>query len=223
MQSSCYRCGAPVDEQTPFCSACGAPQIRVNVTQEVPLDSDLPATPPLEPGSPASVQPPAYPVQFDRSAAAAPRKRFLRDIWPFALVSGACLALFVPLGFILFAGSIFFGINRYRRNNPGPFSISDGIKLGVLNAILAFPAFVLLYTLLIVSKPQMVREALLRPIQQRAAQDPQLQELLRWASTHEGFVTLMVIGAIFFFILLLVLAAITGAIGASLKPNRRQP
>ena len=219
MQYSCYRCGAAVENQTPFCASCGAPQIRVNVAQETPLASDTPITPPLEPGTPASIQPPALPVHFD-GRTIVPRKRFLRQIWPFALASGIMLGVIPLLGLLCLAGSIVYCVRRYRRDHPGPFTRSDGARLGILTALLSFLPFVPLYSLRIAADPQPIQEAMLRPLQQRAAQDPQFQDMLRWASSHDGFVTLLIMSTIIFLIVLLVISAAVGAITASMDSNR---
>src|SRR5947209_9439921 len=217
MQYSCYRCGAAVEEQTPFCASCGAPQIRVNtanMAQDVPLTPETPAAPPLEPGTPASVQPPAMPVRFD-GAPARPGKRFLRHIWFLALMSGIFLGLLPPLGLLVLAVSIVICIKRYKRDNPVLFTRADGARLGMLIALLSFLPFVPLYSLRIAADPQPVREAMLRPLQQRAAQDPQYQEMLRWASTLEGFMTLMVLTTIIFMVFLVVIAGVVGCFSAS--------
>lgn len=211
MQYSCYRCGAAVEDQTPYCGSCGAPQIRVNVEQQPVLTSDAPVTPPLEPGTPASIQPPALPLHFDQRTAA-PRKRFLRHIWPFALTSGIMLGLFFPLGLVLLLGSIVFCIHRYQVNHPEPFSRSDGARLGVLAALLSFIPFVLLLVLSVAYDPETTREAVLKPLQQHAGQTPQYDEMLRFATTQQGFMTLLAGGIMVFLVFLLAIAAITGAI-----------
>src|ERR1700709_1373492 len=43
MQSDCYRCGHPIEGQLAFCSACGAPQIRVSRAIQSPPE-ELPAS-----------------------------------------------------------------------------------------------------------------------------------------------------------------------------------
>jgi hypothetical protein len=221
MQYSCYRCGAAVEEQTLFCASCGAPQIRVNVAQEAPLTSDAPVTPPLEPGTPAAIQPPTLPVHFD-GRTIVPRKRFLRQVWPFALASGIMLGLVPLIGLLCLAGSIIYCIRRYRRNHPGPFSRSDGARLGMVTALLSFLPFMPLYSLRIAADPQPFREAMLHAIQQRAAADPQSQAILNWASTNEGFLAFVVMTVIIFMLLLLVISAAVGAITASMDSNRSQ-
>ena len=75
-----------MEEQTPFCRSCGAPQIRVAVPEEAaPLLND-PVTPPLEPGTPAGLQPPAIPVYFEVPAGIQWRK-YVRIVLPFAFAS----------------------------------------------------------------------------------------------------------------------------------------
>ena len=213
MQYSCYRCGAAVEEQTAFCASCGAPQIRVNAAQEVPLTSDAPVTPSLQPGTPASIEPPALPVHFD-GRIIVPR--------PFGLASGLLLGFIPLIGLLCLAGSIIYCIRRYRRDHPAPFNRSDGARLGMLTALLSFLPFIPLYSLRISADPQPIREAMLRPLQQRAAQDPQYQDMLRWASSPDGFVTLLIMSTIIFLIVLLVISAAVGAITASIDSNRSQ-
>ena len=222
MQYSCHRCGAVVEDQTPFCASCGAPQIRVSVAQESSFASDAPVTPPLAPGTPASIQPPALPVHFN-GRPIVPRGRFLRQIWPFALASGIMLGLIPLIGLLCLAGSIIYCVRRYRRDQPSPFTRSEGARLGLLTALLSFLPFVPLYSLSINAHPQEIREAMLRPLQQRAAQDPQLQNMLQWASSHDGFVTLLIMSTIIFLIIILVISAAVGAITASVGSNRSRP
>lgn len=218
MQYSCYRCGAAVEDQTPFCASCGAPQIRVNVAQETPFASDAPATPPLEPGTPASIQPPALPVHFD-GRTIVPRKKFLRQIWPFALASGLAMGVIDFLGIVLLIGAIVFCIYRYKSNNPGLFTRSDGTRLGVLTAFISFFPYALLIVTRVAANPETTQKELLQAFQQRL-QGPQYQEMLRQLSTHEGLVMIVGLILFFFLIFLLVLGAITGALGASIKADR---
>src|ERR1051326_7417864 len=55
MDHACHQCGQEIEEGTPFCRHCGAPQIRIPGLEEA-------ATPPMPPGTPGEVQPPAEPV-----------------------------------------------------------------------------------------------------------------------------------------------------------------
>src|SRR3954471_11075207 len=38
MQHACHQCGAPVDDGTPFCKQCNAPQIRVATAMQAPVE-----------------------------------------------------------------------------------------------------------------------------------------------------------------------------------------
>jgi len=205
-----------VEEQTPFCGSCGAPQIRVAVPEEATQSLNDPATPPLEPGTPAAVDPPAIPVHFDVPAGIQWR-RFVRIVFPFAFASGMCTAFFGPFGFVVLIISVVLCIRRYRRANPGGFTAAYGAQLGALTAVLSFPSFLLFFGMIVAAAPEMFHEVMLRPLQQRAAQGPEYQEMLRWVSTREGFLVLVAMSIVVLLFFLVALATAAGALEGSRK------
>ena len=124
------------------------------------------------------------------------------------------------LGIVLLIGAIVFCIYRYKSNNPGLFTRSDGARLGVLTAFISFFPYALLIVTRVAANPETAQNELLQALQQRL-QGPQYQEMLRQLSTHEGLVMIVGLILFFFLIFLLVLGAITGALGASIKADRR--
>ena len=209
-----------MEELTPFCRSCGAPQIRVAAPEETaPLLND-PVTPPLEPGTPAGLQPPAIPVYFEAPAGIQWR-RYVRIVLPFAFASGMCIAFFGPFGFVVLIISVVLCSRRYRRANPGRFTAAYGARLGALTALLSFPSFLLFFGMIVAAAPDMFHEVMLRPLQQRAAQAPEYQEMLRWASTREGFGVLVAMSILVLLIFLLALAAAAGALEGTRKENPR--
>jgi len=218
MPSSCYRCGVPVEQQVPFCRSCGAPQIRVAVPQEAAQVSNDPATLPLEPGTPASLQPPAIPVHFAASAGIQWRK-YVRIALPFALASGAGIAFFVPFGIVLLIITVVLSIRRYRRTTPSRFTAAHGARLGALTALLSFPSYLLLFGLILATGFESLHAVMLDLLRQRPIQSPEYQEMLRWASTREGFLSVTMIGVFTILIILLALATAAGALEGSRKEN----
>src|SRR5262249_1638757 len=134
MPSTCYRCGAPVEEQTPFCAACGAPQIKVTVPA---APANEPSSSPLPPGTPDSIQPPAVPVSF-LPPGQIQWKKSGRVAVPLSVLAGISIAVIAPLGLLIFFGGIVYSVNRYRREHPGHLRASQGALLGALNGLISF-------------------------------------------------------------------------------------
>src|SRR5690349_21386787 len=103
MESPCYRCGAPVEEQTAFCPSCKAPQIKVSV----PADSlaNQPSTLPLPPGTPSSIEPPSLPLHFVH-ATPIDWKRFRSIALPLSLLAGLSITFVAYLGLLVFIACV---------------------------------------------------------------------------------------------------------------------
>src|SRR5690348_4945365 len=110
MERECYRCGAKMEESAPFCPSCAAPQIRVSA----PAPAEIPATPPLDPGTPASLEPPAIPVQTPARRAMA-WKIFLRIALPISLVAAGAALMLGPLGLLAPLVGAAMAISLYQR------------------------------------------------------------------------------------------------------------
>lgn len=63
MEHACSQCGTVVEDGSPFCPNCHAPQIKVPVRPPT-----APVSEPLTPGTPEDVQPPAEPVLLEPDA-----------------------------------------------------------------------------------------------------------------------------------------------------------
>lgn len=121
MNHTCYKCGEPVDPDAAFCPNCRAPQIRVP-------EGDEPATPPLPPGTPGDVPPPARPI--------APETQLSwRDALPAVAIAAAVLVIaslhvaFMAM-FLVFAVSM-LAMLFYRRRRPhAELSAGTAAKLG---------------------------------------------------------------------------------------------
>ena len=218
MTSSCYRCGAAVEEQTTFCPSCGAPQIRVTVQA---TDANTPSTPPLPPGTPESVQPPAMPVSFGE-AGQIQWRAYRRLAVPLSLLAGISIAFLPPIGLLIFFGAIIYSVNRYRREHPGPLSTSEGAWRGALSGLISYVVVAVLQTALNHAE---MRRQMLQELERRYASnpDPQIQQVLHWVATTQGFTIFMVFLLLFLLFIFLVVSSFAGALAVRLsghKPDR---
>lgn len=133
MEHACDRCGAEVEDGTPFCSKCNAPQIRV--IRDLPAGETTPATPPLEPGTPFDIQPPARPVWLQAGGVdwRAARGRVIG----FGLLASVVLLFCTPaVPLFFFAATVGFGIfgsiaaGSYGRARPGSLTPGVGARIG---------------------------------------------------------------------------------------------
>src|SRR6266853_1589246 len=106
MQNICHRCGRDIEERTPFCSACGAPQIRVS-TPEQPLE--VPEKPQdLPPELAKRPFPPSGDLALSTGIA---WKDFVRAATPLAAVTGIFTVPLAPLGlFVLLPANLLWAI-----------------------------------------------------------------------------------------------------------------
>lgn len=202
MEIQCYKCGAALDEGTPFCEHCRAPQIRV-----------ITATPEYSLPAPGQIYSPSlhsdridWPIGFRAAAIAGSVGAFL---------------MLTPLG-LLGLGMVTSGLLAtfiYRRRAPeSVLSVGAGTRLGALSGLIGSAVFAVLSTLgiLVSHKGTWLRETMLESIQEAAARssDPQAQQAVEFFKTPQGFATSLIVASIFLFIAFLVLSAAGGAIGA---------
>lgn len=217
MQSDCYRCGRPIEGQLVFCSACGAPQIRVSAT--APLEQpDFP--PDQEPnGPPAS--PPASPLQV-LDAPGLHWGLFFRIASPVAALTGLLSVLFLPVGlFLILPFGVRRAISRYRPHHAGPLQRGHCARLGTFTALLSYLSFFIFFLATI----SLNRAALIQRAQESAQKNPgpQAQEVLRLLSTSEGFITIVAMGLIFFLVLFLLIGLASGALAMRSASSRKRP
>jgi hypothetical protein len=206
-----------MDEGVPFCPECKAPQIRVG-TQA--------ATPPLLPGTPDEIQPPAEPVPL----ANRPQRQPVNWSKAVPAAGSAGVLLAVALHFPL-AGFFFWmlvagvlAVAFYRRGNPDPISAGDGARIGAIGGILGYILFAIATSLrlLLGGGGGQLREQFIRQVQEMAASstDPQVQQAAKALMTPEALAFVIVIALVLVFFLFVVLCSIGGAAGASLFRDR---
>ena len=223
MQRACYRCAVQVEDQVPFCPACGAPQIRVSSPQDSPSAApDQPLMPQFDPGTPGSIEPPAVPVALE-AGRAIQWKHFLRIVLPLAFVNGLA-TLFQPgLGFLFLLISVFFGVSLYRRNQKGSLDTSKGIRLGAVLALLSFGFFLAFFVFNVSRDFSAYRQQSVHDMQEYFSHhpNPAVQEkLTELITNNRGFLLFLAIGHFMILVFFVVSGMLVGMAAGALSGRR---
>jgi hypothetical protein len=224
MDHACHQCGQEIEEGTPFCRHCGAPQIRIPGIED-------PASPPMPPGTPGEVQPPAEPVVIGQAPALAPAGIDWPNALPAAGWAGALLALawLIPyLGYLLWilaAGVA--AVALYKRRVPNAvITPAIGARIGALSGVFGFAGFATLMaiTLLLLRGSSEFREMLQKAMQQAGASnpDPKAQEVLAWMMSPAGLALMVTIVMVMFLIVFIAISSAGGALGAWLYRKKEE-
>ena len=216
MEHHCYRCGSQVEDQTPFCPSCGAPQIRVP-SREPQAEARHEAAPPPPPPSVVLPEPTGYarPIRIHW-------KGFLRIAAPLALISGLT-GLYPPLGLPVFLASVVASVYLYRKRHLGPLSAFQGAQLGAFMGLLSYLTLVIPSSASCALARNACREGLVSALRDAAKFNPtpQAQELLQ--SLQQSDARLFGFLAFAFFVALLFMlafGAVTGALAAGLSRDK---
>jgi hypothetical protein len=213
VEHPCYKCGAGVEDGTPFCPRCNAPQIRVTGT--APL-------------TPAGATPEIAIEQYE-SHASLPATFEWSDALPSAgmavLAATFLMILGLPAGLGMLAAG-FLTVLIYRRRCPAtPVTAGLGARLGALTGGLGFgvlAAILALWTAFRSGKE--IHDAFLNYLQQYVARspDPHVQQVLDLFNTPEGFTFIMILTLIMSLIAFLIFSTIGGAVGAFLLHRKER-
>ena len=222
MQSDCYRCGRPLEGHLAFCSACGAPQIRVSRAIEPP---------PQEPSAPESSLPSVPLPDSPLPAELAPLagidwKYFLRAAAPLAALTDVLTMVLHPLAFfVLLPANLVWAISRYRRRRPIAIRSGQGARMGALMGLLSFAFFLAFFLVSISFQHAQYRDIMVSRIHEIAAQnpDPQAQQMLQWFATPDGLVMFTAIALVTILLICLVIGTSSGAVAVALGKDRKQP
>jgi hypothetical protein len=222
MDHPCHKCGHSIEDGKAFCPDCGAPQIRVAIS-EAPMepapaaDSGVLALPhAMEPGplgNPASLLPLSWP----------------QSLRPCALAAAvAAVPMFFGLNpFLAALGTGFLAVAFFRRGLGTVTSAGSGARLGALSGLLLFGVSTVLQTLAVtlLHKGAEVRGEMMEKIQQAAARypGPEVQPFLDFVRSPNGFVIMMAASVIFGFVAFVVLGGCGGALAATFLGRRGRP
>lgn len=213
MDHPCYKCGHSVEDGRPFCSQCGAPQIRVAMPEGV------------TPAAAESVLSSPLPIFASESVSVDSIMLSPGIVWPRAL--RACLVaalvailvtslrLVAPLLAVFCTGS--FAVVFYRTRNPSwRANASSGAQLGAISGLL-FSAILAIFATLIVVILQAggdVRQQMIEALQQVASRstDPQIQSALDVLKRPEGLGAKLTQGVAILSVLSIALGSLAGAL-----------
>jgi hypothetical protein len=212
-----------IEEGAAFCQECGAPQIRV-------LVSELESVPPPRP--PENEQPFTGPGMLSHGQAPAVAATTSVN-WGQALraagLAGALLGIswVIPPAMYLFwmLGCGAFGVALYHRRNPQTeLTRGVGARIGAVAGVIAFGIFAVMMSLqlLLTRGSGSMRTMLLEAIEKSGAAnpDPRSQELLQKLTTPEGLAIMVTFAMLLLFFALLGFSAIGGALGSSFFRNK---
>jgi hypothetical protein len=215
MENPCYKCGQTVEEGTPFCPHCAAPQIRVVIAEPLQTSAGLGAT--QNQIQPAAMHDPRMPVPLRLGSAirASALAAFLAALTMFLGLTAPAAAL----------GSGFLAVAFYRWRTAGSVRIGLGAQLGAISGTLCFgifAAFVSLATM-IPDYRSKLHEQIIDYMQKAAASrpaDPQVQALIDQIKTPEGFAMIMILASVLLFIFFIALGTLGGVLGGAVLGRR---
>ena len=223
MQRDCYRCRQPIEQQVAFCSACGAPQIRVSRPQEQP--SEEPVLPEVELTTEQIAAVSGVPANLvGRSGIQ--WKSFARTAAPMAALTGMLTVLRPALGlFVFLPASLIVAIYIYRRTRPAPMRGRQGARMGALMGLLSFGSFLVFFLIAISLNQPKYHELIVGKIQEIAAQNPdqQAQQMLQWFATPDGMITFTVMFLLTILVFFLIIGMSSGALAVSLAKAKNRP
>ena len=213
VDTTCYKCGAQVQEGTAFCPNCNAPQIRVAVPE-----GDSPS---FEPGTPAEMQPPAQPVLLTPSEPLSPTavdwSAGGKPVIIAGILSGFCFFLPLNLLWVVLGGAL--AVYLYNRRRPPYMQINagTGARLGAVTGVVGYALFAIVSLIGFVFASDKIWSTLEEAMHQKAGPHPDanVQQLFEIMKTAEGKATIAVFVMAFAFALFIGLATIGGMVASS--------
>lgn len=152
-------------------------------------------------------------------------KSYFRIAVPLALITGLA-AWYLPLGFLVFLGSVVAGIRLYRRRHTEALLAIQGAQLGALlglmsSVVLAFPPVVGCAL-----DGDACRQAIVDALNKAAAAnpDPRVQETMQsMLQSNRGLMELLAAGALVLIAITLLLGAVSGAVTVVLSADKPGP
>ena len=222
MEHACLQCDASVEDAAPFCSSCGAAQIRFSAPEQArALVAVVPSL-----GAEQSLPAKGYRVQgFPADDSRATIRAAL-----YAGVIGAVLSSIpvVPNFILALPVAGFLSVLFFRRWTHGPEPRpSVGFKLGALAGLFAFLAFLIFTAIgtLTFHVEGELRQAMVEAVrlQQARATDPQVRQMLDYFMTPQGMMLMMGFGFLLMGITFVLLAGTGAALSASLLRRKAPP
>jgi hypothetical protein len=220
MQHPCHQCGAQVEDGTPFCKQCQAPQIRVANAAPAPVE-------PLRIMEPEAVLEPPRGKQSPQSSPIDWRSAFPAAF--FVAVPAGLLSF--PLNILFFLWTFGAGaltVGSYRKRTQAQVTPSMALRLGFFSGVVAFGVFLAVF-LIAMTRPefgpplrQEMKAALQRSVEKSA--DPNAKQVAEMLTSPNGFATLFTIVILLFAALFIIFSVIGAIAGATVfAPKNRAP
>ncbi len=208
MEHACHKCGASVEDGTPFCPQCSAPQIRVGVIESGER------TETAAEGAILASDSPAAPVRMAIEWAPA---------WLSALMALSA-AIFImllrtPAGLAMLAAGFLCVLFYRRRCRAALVTPGMGARLGALTGALGFGILAAILALAVaLGLRQHLQDTFLKALQEYAAHssDPHVAQVLELSKTPEGFTLLMTVFLAMTLVAFLIFSSLGGVLGALL-------
>ena len=203
-----------MEDGTPFCRHCRAPQIRVGGWEQSSAantqDQPQQIAPPPGPFRPKT-------IEWSRAIRVATASGLIAAVLMFTPIGA--------LGLAMLAGG-FLAVALYKRNNlREPLTTSGGAKLGLLTGGTGFAFFAILLAaqVSVFHKGPELRAALVHAVEQAASRstDPQAQAVANWLRSPEGLGLMIILSLFFTLIVFVALAAVGGALGTLMLRQKR--
>jgi hypothetical protein len=192
-------CGAQLPPDARFCHKCGKPQ-----REEDLLDEPVVVVPPPPALAPA---PPPPAINFHNAIAV--RVALLAGTLAFMIS-----AVLGPLGLVALAAAGFFAVYLYRRRTGAILSVANGARLGWLSGIFIFTIAIIVFTIQLValSPSQMMRDLHEQMTKNYSASEAQINQVIAFLGSPSGIGMIV----LFSFLMITLLPALGGAVGAKL-------
>jgi hypothetical protein len=228
MDHPCHKCGNTVEDGKPFCSQCGAPQIRVALPEAA--SPSIAANVTASDAGAFSLDPPGLPgsLSVPMLSTGIEWPRALRTCAFAALLSVLVMSLrlMVPLLAVLGAGCLAVILYRYR-SPIWKATARSGAQLGAVTGLFSSCVIAIFsaITFAVLNSGGQLREQVLEGLQQVASRsnDPQMQVFLDALKKPEGLaakLTLYTIGA---FVISVAAGSIAGALTGAFLSRKNRP
>ena len=228
MEHPCHKCGHSIEDGKAFCPDCGAPQIRVAISEaEAPSDAgtiqanDLPVfalDPPTVPGT----------LTRPRLSTGIEWSRALRSCAVAALISilVMSLRLMIPPFATLGAGCL--AVILYRRRNPTwRIDARAGAQLGAVTGLLSSAVFAILFAIIlaVLQSGGQARLQMIEAFQQLASNshDSQVQAFLDLLKTPEGLAAKLIVGMVGVLLISVAAGSVAGALTGAFLGRKNRP
>jgi len=138
---------------------------------------------------------------------------------PLSLIAGLGISLLPPIGLLFFVASTVYAVGRYGRDHQGPLKASQGAKMGAFNGLISY---VVATALGMALNHADYRQQMMLTLQKQfhGNSDPQVQQMLHWIATNQGFVVFTLIALLFGLVVFLIVSSFIGAVTVSFSGNR---